>query len=90
MPSETILAPNGRPLLLPLTRRTLGSGLKSLCRAQGLVQQLFAAVQPKLAAQGQDLEVKEAAISCAASAVAGLGDQTSGEYLEQVKVRPAS
>ena len=47
---------------------------------------LFEAIQHRLAAQDQDQEVKEAAISCAATTIAGLGDVTNGAYLGQVKV----
>ena len=47
---------------------------------------LFQAIRPKLAAQDQDQEVKEAAISCTATAVASLGDVRGSEYLSQVKV----
>ena len=47
---------------------------------------LFQAIRPKLAAQDQDQEVKEAAISCTATAVASLGDVPGAEYLSQVKV----
>ena len=47
---------------------------------------LFQAIRQKLAAQDQDQEVKEAAISCTATAVASLGDVPGAEYLSQVKV----
>lgn len=53
---------------------------------QGLVAPLFSSLQPKLAAQDQDQEVKEAAISCAATAIANLGDVSGGEYVAQLKV----
>ena len=53
---------------------------------QHLVPLLFECVQHRLAAQDQDQEVKEAAISCAAAITAGLGDVTNGAYLQQVKV----
>ena len=53
---------------------------------QQLVGPLFESVQQRLAAQDQDQEVKEAAISCAATVIAALGDVTDGAYLGQVKV----
>ena len=53
---------------------------------QPLVGPLFDSVQQRLAAQDQDQEVKEAAISCAATVIAALGDVTNGAYLGQVKV----
>ena len=53
---------------------------------QQLVAPLSESVELRLAAQDQDQEVKEAAISCAATVIAGLGDVTNGAYLGQVKV----
>ena len=53
---------------------------------QQLVNPLFEAIQQRLAAQDQDQEVKEAAISCAATVTAGLGDFTNGAYHQQIKV----
>ncbi len=50
------------------------------------MEPLFSALQDRLAAQDQDQEVKEAAISCAGTAIAGLGDVTNGAYLAQIKV----
>jgi hypothetical protein len=43
-------------------------------RPQALAQPLYKAVHARLVAQDQDQEVKEAAISCMATAVAALGD----------------
>ena len=54
---------------------------------QQLVVPLFDAIQHRLAAQDLDQEVKEAAISCAATIIACLGDITDGAYLGQIKVR---
>ena len=56
---------------------------------QQLVEPLFHALHQRLAAQDQDQEVKEAAISCAATAIASLGDVTQGAYLDQIKVPSA-
>lgn len=53
---------------------------------QQLVLPLMEPIQQRLAAQDQDQEVKEAAISCAATIVAVMGDVTGTAYLALVKV----
>ena len=51
---------------------------------QPLVEPLFVATTGRLAAQDQDQEVKEAAIACAATLVASLGDHLPGQ-VQQVR-----
>ena len=57
-----------------------------LTDTQGLVPALFTCVTQRLGAQDQDQEVKDAAISCTATAVAMLGDLLGSEYAVQIKV----
>ena len=60
---------------------------QSFC-VQALVQPLHSAVGARLAAGDQDLEVKDAAISCTAASVALLGDVLSAQVPATLQVCP--
>lgn len=67
-----------------------GASGAASCGVQGLVQPLHEAVGARLAASDQDLEVKDAAISCTAACVALLGDALAAQVPPTLQVVPPS